>query len=184
MATNNLKKWYVVRSIGGQEKKVRDYIVSEIERNNLSDYVGKVLVPSETAVQIRNGKKITIDKVSFPGYVMLEANLTGELPHVIKSVTGVVGFLGETKGGAPLPMRKTEIDRMLGRLDEISLRSETVVIPYTFGETVKVVDGPFKGFDGVIDELNDEKRKLKVIVKVFGRATPLELSYMQVDKIT
>lgn len=184
MAIDDLKKWYIVRSIGGQENKVKDYILSEIERNSLSDYVDNVLVPSEKSIQIRNGKKINLNKVLFPGYVMVKANLSGEVPHVIKSVTGVVGFLGATKGGEPAPMRESEINRMLGHVDELSLDSDNVVIPYSVGETIKVVDGPFKGFDGVIEELNDEKRKLRVIVKVFGRGTPLELNYMQVNKIS
>ena len=114
---------------------------------------------------------------------MVEANLAGEVPHVIKAVTGVIGFLGETKGGDPVPMRKSEVNRMLGKVDELSVNEETVAIPYTVGETVKVVDGPFNGFDGIVEKVNEEKRKLEVMVKIFGRKTPLELSYMQVEKI-
>ena len=182
--TDILKKWYVVRSIGGQENKVKDYIISEIERCELSDFLGSVLVPSEKNIQIRNGKKIIVNKVRFPGYIMIEVCLTGELPHIIRSVTGVIGFLGETKGGDPVPMRTVEINRMLGSVDELALQSENVNIPYQVGETVKVVDGPFKGFDGVVQELDEEKRKLKVIVKIFGRKSPLDLGYMQVNKIS
>ena len=179
----SVMKWYVVRAIGGQENKVKAYIETEISRLGLSDFVGQVIVPTEKVIQIRNGKKINRERVYFPGYVMVEANLAGEVPHVIKSVTGVIGFLGETKGGDPVPMRKSEVNRMLGKVDELSVKDENVVIPYSVGETVKVIDGPFNGFDGTIEKVNEEKRKLEVMVKIFGRKTPLELNYMQVEKI-
>jgi len=181
---DSVKKWYVVRAIGGQENKVKSYIETEISRLGLSDFVEQVLVPTEKVIQIRNGKKYNKEKIYFPGYIMVEANLSGEVPHVIKSVTGVIGFLGETKGGEPVPLRKSEINRMLGKVDELAVQNENVAIPFTVGETVKVVDGPFNGFDGVIENVNEEKRKLEVMVKIFGRKTPLELSYMQVDKIS
>jgi transcriptional antiterminator NusG len=181
---DSVKKWYVVRAIGGQENKVKSYIETEISRLGLSDYVDQVLVPTEKVIQIRNGKKVNKERIYFPGYIMVEANLSGEVPHVIKSVTGVIGFLGETKGGEPVPLRKSEINRMLGKVDELAVQNDNVSIPYVVGETVKVVDGPFNGFDGVIENVNEEKRKLEVMVKIFGRKTPLELSYMQVDKIS
>jgi len=115
---------------------------------------------------------------------MIKANLTGEVPHVIKSVTNVIGFLGETKGGDPIPLRQSEVNRMLGKVDELSLQEESdIVIPFIHGENVKVIDGPFNGFDGTIEKINEEKRKLEVMVKIFGRKTPLELSYMQVEKL-
>ncbi|MCK0131866.1 transcription termination/antitermination protein NusG [Flavobacteriaceae bacterium F08102] len=180
----SVKKWYVVRAIGGQENKVKTYIENEVARLGLSDYVDQVLVPTEKVIQIRNGKKVNKEKVYFPGYIMIQANLSGELPHVIKSVTGVIGFLGETKGGDPVPLRKSEVNRMLGKVDELAVQNENVAIPYILGETVKVVDGPFNGFDGTIENINEEKRKLEVMVKIFGRKTPLELSYMQVEKIS
>ena len=180
---DSVMKWYVVRAIGGQENKVKNYIETEISRLGLSDYVNQVIVPTEKVVQIRNGKKINRERVYFPGYIMVEANLAGEVPHVIKAVTGVIGFLGETKGGDPVPMRKSEVNRMLGKVDELAIKDENVAIPYTVGEIVKVVDGPFNGFDGTIENVNEEKRKLEVMVKIFGRKTPLELSYMQVEKI-
>ena len=114
---------------------------------------------------------------------MIKANLTGEVPHIIKSVTNVIGFLGETKGGDPIPLRQSEVNRMLGKVDELSLQEESdIIIPFIHGENVKVIDGPFNGFDGTIEKINEEKRKLEVMVKIFGRKTPLELSYMQVDK--
>ncbi len=178
------KKWYVVRAIGGQENKVKSYIENEINRLGLSDFVDRVLVPTEKVIQIRNGKKVNKERVYFPGYIMIEANLSGELPHIIKNITGVIGFLGETKGGDPVPMRKSEINRLLGKVDELSVQNDNIAIPYIIGETVKVIDGPFNGFDGVIEKINEEKRKLEVMVKIFGRKTPLELSYMQVEKIS
>jgi transcriptional antiterminator NusG len=181
---DSVKKWYVVRAIGGQENKVKTYIENEVARLGLSDYVDQVLVPTEKVIQIRNGKKINKERVYFPGYIMVEAYLSGELPHVIKSVTGVIGFLGETKGGDPVPLRKSEVNRMLGKVDELAVQNENVAIPYIIGETVKVIDGPFNGFDGTIEKINEEKRKLEVMVKIFGRKTPLELSYMQVEKIS
>ncbi len=185
MTENNIeKKWYVVRVVSGQENKIRAYIESEITRLNLNDYVDQILVPTEKVIQIRNGKKINKDKVYFPGYIMLQANLSGEIPHIIKSVTNVIGFLGETKGGDPVPLRQSEVNRMLGKVDELAVEADAnVAIPFTIGETVKVVDGPFNGFDGTIENINEEKRKLEVMVKIFGRKTPLELSYMQVDKV-
>ena len=181
--TDSVMKWYVVRAIGGQENKVQSYIETEISRLGLSDFVSQVLVPKEKVTQIRDGKKVNKEKVYFPGYIMVEANLTGEVPHVIKSITGVIGFLGETKGGDPVPMRRSEVNRMLGKVDELAIQDENIAIPFTPGETVKVIDGPFNGFDGTIEKVNEEKRKLEVMVKIFGRKTPLELSYMQVEKI-
>ena len=137
----------------------------------------------DRVVTVRDGKKIAKDKVYFPGYIMIEANLTGEIPHIIKSIPGVIGFLGETKGGDAVPLRQAEVNRMLGKVDELSVKVDTVAIPFTLGETIKVVDGPFNGFNGTIEKINEEKRKLEVMVKIFGRKTPLELSFMQVEKV-
>jgi transcriptional antiterminator NusG len=177
------KKWYVVRAVSGQENKISGYIQTEIERQGLSDYLDEVLVPTEKVVQIRNGKKIQKERIYFPGYIMIKANLGGEMIHVIRSITNVIGFLGETKGGDPVPLRKSEVNRMLGKVDELSLNADDVALPFVLGETVKVVDGPFNGFNGTIEKINEEKRKLEVMVKIFGRRTPLELSYLQVEKI-
>ena len=128
-------------------------------------------------------KKINKEKVYFPGYIMIQARLEGEVPHIIKSVNGVIGFLGEVKGGDPVPLRKSEVNRMLGKVDELAVNTDNVAIPFVLGETVKVIDGPFNGFNGTVEKINEEKRKLEVMVKIFGRKTPLELSYMQVEKI-
>jgi transcriptional antiterminator NusG len=183
MADNSVKKWYVVRAVSGQENKVKAYIETEISRLGMSDYISQVLVPTEKVVQVRDGKKISKDKVYFPGYVMIEANLAGEIPHIIKSITGVIGFLGEVKGGDPVPLRLSEVNRMLGKVDELAINIDTQSIPFKIDETIKVIDGPFNGFNGTIEKINEEKRKLEVMVKIFGRKTPLELSFMQVEKV-
>ena len=183
MADVNVKKWYVVRAVSGQENKVKAYIETEINRVGMGDYISQVLVPTEKVVQVRDGKKISKDKVYFPGYVMIEATLVGEIPHIIKSITGVIGFLGEVKGGDPVPLRLSEVNRMLGKVDELSINIDTQSIPFKIDETIKVIDGPFNGFNGTIEKINEEKRKLEVMVKIFGRKTPLELSFMQVEKV-
>jgi transcription termination/antitermination protein NusG len=183
MIDNSVKNWYVIRAVSGQENKVKTYIQNEVQRLGMNDYVSQVLVPTEKVVQIRDGKKINKEKVYFPGYVLIEANLSGELPHIIKSLNGVIGFLGEVKGGNPVPLRKSEVNRMLGKVDEFSVKEETVAIPFVVGEIVKVIDGPFNGFNGSVEKVNEEKRKVEVMVKIFGRKTPLELSYMQVEKV-
>lgn len=181
--TTSTKKWYVVRAVSGQENKVKGYIESEIKRFNLEDYIAQVLVPTEKVIQIRNGKKVNKERVYIPGYVMVEANLVGEIPHIIKSINGVIGFLGEVKGGDPVPLRQSEVNRLLGKVDELAVKADNVAIPFRVGETIKVIDGPFNGFNGTVEKVNEEKRKLEVMVKIFGRKTPLELSYMQVEKI-
>lgn len=181
--TVDLKKWYVVRAVSGQENKIRDYMESEINRLGFNNLVEDILVPTQKVVQIRKGKKINKEKVYFPGYIMIKANLAGEIPHIIKALPNVIGFLGETKGGDPIPLRTAEVNRMLGKVDELSTESESVSIPFDIGESIKVIDGPFNGFNGSIEKVNQEKRKLEVMVKIFGRKTPLELSYMQVEKI-
>lgn len=183
MTEDNTKKWYVVRSVSGQENKIKDYIEKEIAYQGLEDFIEQILVPTEKVIQVRNGKKINKERVYFPGYIMIQANLSGEIPHIIKGINGVIGFLGETKGGDPVPLRKSEVNRMLGKVDELSVKTENVAIPFTIGETIKVIDGPFNGFNGTVEKINEEKRKLEIMVKIFGRKTPLELSYMQVEKI-
>ena len=183
MADNNVKKWYVVRAVSGQENKIKAYIEQEVNRVGMGDYISQVLVPTEKVVSIKDGKKVSKDKVYFPGYVMIEANLTGEIPHIIKSITGVIGFLGETKGGEPVPLRMAEVNRMLGRVDELSVTTENVNIPYSIDETIKVIDGPFNGFNGTVEKILEDKKKIEVSVLIFGRKTPMELSFMQVEKV-
>ncbi len=176
------KKWYVLRAIGGKEKKVKEYIESEISGLNLTDYVSQVLIPTEKVYQIRNGKKISKERNYFPGYVLIEAALIGEIPHILRNIPNIIGFLGAKGDEEPTPLRQSEVNRILGKVDELAATDEEINIPFFVGESVKVVDGPFNSFTGVIEEVNEEKKKLKVMVKIFGRKTPLELSFMQVEK--
>jgi transcriptional antiterminator NusG len=178
----NSKKWYVVRAISGKENKIKKYIEDEIVRNKLTDYVSQILIPTEKVYQIRNGKKINKERSFFPGYILIEADLIGEVPHIIRNVNGVIGFLGAEKKGDPLPLRLSEVNRILGKVDELAESTEEMTIPFVTGENVKVVDGPFNGFSGTIEKINEEKRKLEVMVKIFGRKQPLELSFLQVEK--
>lgn len=176
------KKWYVVRAMSGKEKKIKEFIEFEISSAKLNDYVTQVLIPTEKIFQIRNGKKISKERSFFPGYILIEAALDGEVAHVIKGINGVIGFLGAEKGGAPLPLRMSEVNRILGTVDELDASEEEMVASFYVGESVKVTDGPFNGFSGIIEDVNNEKKKLKVIVKIFGRKSPLELSFLQVVK--
>ena len=181
--SENDKHWYVLRVMGGKEKKTVSFIEKEIDRLNIRDHVSKILVPTEKVYQIRNGKKISKERNFFPGYVLVEANLVGEVPHALKNITNVLGFLGATKGGVPVPMRQNEINKILGRVDEMALSDEHVNIPFIIGESVKVIDGPFNSFHAEIEGIDEQKKKLKLMVKIFGRKTPLELNFMQVEKI-
>ena len=176
------KKWYVIRAISGKEKKVKELIDMEVSRSNMGSYIAQVLIPTEKFYQIREGKKVSKERNFFPGYVLLEADLTGEIAHTLKQMPNVIGFLGSEKGGDPVPLRQSEVNRILGTVDELAETEEANYTPYHVGETVKVIDGHFNGFNGVIEEINEDKKKLKVMVKIFGRKTPLELSFMQVEK--
>jgi transcriptional antiterminator NusG len=144
--------------------------------------VTQVLIPTEKVFQMRNGKKVSKERSYLPGYVLIEANLIGEIPHIIRNITNVIGFLGAEKKGDPIPLRQSEVNRILGKVDELAESGEELNIPFVVGENVKVIDGPFNNFSAVIEEINEEKKKLKVSVKIFGRKTPLELGYMQVEK--
>ena len=174
------KKWYVVRAISGKEKRVKEYIESEINRLALQDYISQVLIPTEKVYQIRKGKKISKERNFFPGYILIEAALVGEIAHIVKGVPNVLGFLG-TKG-EPDALRPAEVKRILGKVDELAEQGEEVSVLFIVGESVTVIDGPFNSFSGIIEEINEEKKKLKVMVKIFGRKTPLELGFMQVEK--
>ena len=175
------KKWYVLKALSGQEKKVKEQIESEAAHQNLQEYVSQVLIPTEKVYQIRNGKKISKERNFFPGYVLVEAALVGEVPHFLRNMPGVLGFLAEGNG-EPTPLRLSEVNRILGKVDELAGKDEEIIVPFIVGESVKVIDGPFNTFSGIIEEVNEEKKKLKVSVKIFGRKTPVELSFMQVVK--
>ncbi len=176
-------KWYVLKSVSGQESKVKNYIENEIQRLGMEQYVTQVVIPMEKVIHLRNGKKVPKERPYYPGYLMVEANLIGEVPHIIKNIPGVISFLSLTKGGDPVPMRKSEVNRMLGRMDELSEFATEMEIPYVVGESVKVIDGPFNGFNGTVEKILEDKKKLEVSVLIFGRKTPMELSFMQVEKV-
>ena len=174
------KNWYVLRAVSGKEAKVKEYIEAEMKHNTLlSTHVSQVVIPMEKHASLRNGKRVIKEKISLPGYVFVEASLVGDVAHTLRFMPNVLGFLGGLDNPSPVP--QADINRMLGTAEETELVDD-VNIPYVVDETVKVIDGPFSGFSGVIEEINTEKRKLKVMVKIFGRKTPLELGFMQVEK--
>ncbi len=175
------KKWYVLRAVGGKEKKVKEMVDSLRSSTDLGDYVSQVLIPTEKVYQIRNGKKISKERSYLPGYVLIEAALVGEVAHTLRNLTNVIGFLGDGQEEAT-PLRLSEVNRILGKVDELAGSDEEITVPYFVGETVKVTTGPFNGFNGLIEDVNEEKKKLKVMVKIFGRKTPLELGFMDVEK--
>jgi transcriptional antiterminator NusG len=173
-------KFYVLRAISGKENKVREYLEVQMKNTDLGNYVSQVLIPTEKTFTMRNGKKVMKERAYLPGYVLVEANLVGEVAHRLRQIPNVIGFLGGTE--RPVPLRPAEVARVLGTVDELQEQPEEMDIQYYVGETVKVTYGPFNGFSGIIEEVNAEKKKLKVIVKIFGRKTPLELNYVQVEK--
>ena len=174
------RNWYVLRAVSGKEAKVKEYIEAELKHNELlSKYVFQVFIPTEKHATLRNGKRVVKEKISLPGYVFVEAALVGDVAHTLRFMPNVLGFLGGLDNPSPVP--QSEINRMLGTCEETEIE-ENIDVPYMVDETVKVTDGPFSGFSGVIEEVNAEKHKLKVMVKIFGRKTPLELGFMQVEK--
>jgi transcriptional antiterminator NusG len=178
-------KWYVLRVVSGQEKKIKTYLENEIARQKLEEQIPQVLIPTEKVFEMRNGKKRVRERNFFPGYVIISADLDhGEAQHTITSIPGVIGFLGAGEGNAkvPVPLRQSEVNRILGKVDEVADAGEQLETPYVVGESIKVMDGPFSGFTGTVEEVFEERKKLNVTVKIFGRNTPVELNYMQVEK--
>lgn len=176
-------KWYSLRVISGKERKIKERIELEIKRSGWDDFVTQVLVPSEKVYKIRNGKKVILERNILPGYLLIEVvngKLSGEIIQAISNVQNVIHFLGRNN---PIPMQASEANRMLGKVDESQELGEALIEPFIPGETVKIVDGPFNEFVGDIQDVNEEKKKLKVIVKIFGRGTEVELNFMQVEKI-
>ncbi|MEQ8238640.1 MAG: transcription termination/antitermination protein NusG [Cyclobacteriaceae bacterium] len=179
-------KWYVVRAISGREKKVKGYLEQEIARNKIEHLVSQILIPSEKVYEMRNGKKRVRERNFFPGYIMVQADLSnGETQHVINNTLDVIGFLSEGSTSAtkdPVPLRQNEVNRILGKVDEVEELEEKLDTPFIMGESVKVMDGPFSGFTGTVEEIFEDRKKLNVTVKIFGRNTPVELNYIQVEK--
>ena len=182
-------KWYVLRVVSGKERKVKEYLDKDIIRSGYADVIKQVFLPMEKVYKVQNGKKVMREKNYFPGYVMLEVldgKLTDDMIHHISNVSNIMHFLTDGKGskGNIISLRKSEVNKMLGKVDEMSeAGGMTMSEPFIIGETIKIIDGAFNDFNGVIEEVNDEKKKLKVIVKIFGRSTPVELNYMQVEKL-
>lgn len=176
------RRWYSLRVISGKERKIKERIEKEIEINKWEDAVTQILVPTEKVYKIRNGKKVISERNILPGYILVEAvqnKFSGEIIQSIANITNVIHFLGKTN---PTPMREAEANRLLGKVDETQEAGESMIEPFIIGETVKIIDGPFSEFVGDIQEVNEEKKKLKVIVKIFGRGTEVELNFMQVEK--
>ncbi len=171
----------MLRAVSGKEGKVKEYLEALMKRDDmLAANVGQILLPTEKYAQLRNGKRVVKEKLFLPGYVLVEANLQGEMAHTLRFIPNVLGFLGGMDN--PTPVKQADINRILGTAEETVIKSDDIAVPYMVDEAVKVTDGPFSGFSGVIEEVNSEKRKLKVMVKIFGRKTPLELNYNQVEK--
>lgn len=181
-------KWYVLRVVSGKERKVKEYLDKDVARNGWADIIKQVFLPMEKVYKVQNGKKVMREKNYFPGYVMLEVvngKLTDDMVHYISNISNIMHFLTDGKGskGNIISLRKAEVNKMLGRVDEMGEQGVQMSEPFIVGETIKIIDGAFNDFNGVIEEVNDDKKKLKVIVKIFGRSTPVELNYMQVEKI-
>ncbi len=176
------KKWYSLRVISGKERKIKERIEFEIQREGWSEFITQVIVPTEKVYKIRNGKKVISERNILPGYLLLEAEPTRLTPGIVQAITNVpnvIHFLGKN---TPIPMKEAEANRMLGKVDESQGAGEALIEPFIVGETIKIIDGPFTEFVGDIQEVNEEKKKLKVIVKIFGRGTEVELNFMQVEK--
>lgn len=181
-------KWYVLRVVSGKERKVKEYLDKEVNRSGWSETIKQVFLPMEKVYKVQNGKKVMREKNYFPGYVMIEVSdgkLSDDMVQHISSISNVMHFLTDGKGskGNIISLRKAEVNKMLGKVDEMNEGGMVMNEPFIIGETIKIIEGPFNDFNGTIEEVNDEKKKLKVTVKIFGRSTPVELNYMQVEKI-
>jgi transcriptional antiterminator NusG len=181
-------KWYVLRVVSGKERSVKEYLDKDIARNGWTNTIRQVFLPMEKVFKVQNGKKVMREKNYFPGYVMLEVEdgkLTDDIVQHVSNISNIMHFLTDGKGskGNIISLRKAEVNKMLGKVDEMNDIGVTISEPFIIGETIKIIEGPFNDFNGVIEEVNDEKKKLKVTVKIFGRSTPVELNYMQVEKL-
>lgn len=174
-----IRKWYVLRTFSGHEKKVKEYLERELKRLGFEDRVNEILIPTETVFEMRGGKKRTREKTFFPGYILVEAFLDPYLSDTISAMPSVIGFL--STGDEPTPLRPDEVNRILGRVEDTAAAGEQPEMPFKSGDAVKVVDGPFNNFSGFVEEVYPDKMKVRVMVSIFGRKTPLELDYLQVE---
>jgi transcriptional antiterminator NusG len=173
-------KWYIVHTYSNFEKKVAEEIKRQAEQQGLSDLIEDVLVPTEDIVEVRRGQKVNAERKFLPGYVLLRAKLTDECYHLVKNVAKVTGFLGQNN--KPMPLRQGEVDRILNQVTEGAERPKSTII-FEIGEQVRVADGPFTSFNGTVEEVDEDRSRLKVAVSIFGRATPVELEFTQVEKL-
>lgn len=172
------KKWYALRTYSGHENKVKAYLENEVNLAGMQERIGNVLVPSEKVFEVKDGKKKSKTKTFFPGYILVEAVLDKETTHLILNTPSVISFVGPKNN--PVPLHPDEIRRLIGKLDE-KKDVEVIEVPYRVGDPVKVIDGPFNNFSGFVREVNEEKMKVKVMVSIFGRKTPVELDFSQVE---
>jgi transcriptional antiterminator NusG len=174
------KQWYVVQTYSGQEGKVAEHIQDLIEAGEVKEQIEKVLVPTQEVVSLKGGKKVKTTRRFFPSYILIEMELTKESIHLVQNINGVSGFVG---GRKPQAIREEEIRRILGQ-QEKSTRTQVSEVPFEIGDAVKIKEGPFKDFDGTVDEIHPEKGKVKVMVSVFGRSTPVEVDFVHVNPLT
>jgi transcriptional antiterminator NusG len=172
--------WYIVHALSGMEKKVVQAIQEKAEKNGLGDYFKDIIVPSESVSEIRKGKKVDAEKKFFPGYILINMHMTDDSWHLVKSINKVSGFLGV--GGKPQRVPEKEVREILKEIEEGSISNKSTT-SYDIGEAVKIIDGPFDSFTGSVEEVDNEKQRLKVLVSIFGRATPVDLNFTQVSKI-
>jgi transcriptional antiterminator NusG len=172
------KRWYVVRTYSGHEAKVKTYLESDVVRQALGDRIGSILIPSEKVIEVKDGKKKAKVKNFFPGYILIEAVIDKETSHMISEAPSVLGFVPDKNN--PVPLQPDEVRRLIGKMEE-RVDVEMVEVPFRVGDPVKVVEGPFNNFNGFVQEVNPEKMKVKVMVSIFGRKTPVELDFGQVE---
>ena len=171
-------EWYTLRVISGKERKIRENIIFEVDSKGSKEIITDILVPSENIIEMRDGKKKIRNRVFFPGYLLIKMDMNKESHYLVENITGVMSFVGPQ--GKPQPVKSDEINRIIGVVESGEAR-EVVKSLYRVGDHVKVIDGPFIEFNGFVQEVNDEKQKLKVSVSIFGRPTPVELNYLQVE---
>jgi transcription termination/antitermination protein NusG len=174
-------KWYIIHAYSGFERKVRESLESRISAFGLQNKIGRIMIPTEPVTELRNGKKYTIERVFLPGYVLVEMDLDNDLWHIIKNTPRVTGFLGT--GDNPVALSEQEVSSILFRSD-VSKDKPSMKVKYEKGEQVRINEGPFANFTGAVDDINEDKQTLKVMVSIFGRSTPVEIEFSKVDKIT
>lgn len=180
-ATDNPNmKWYIIHTYSGFEKKVRESLESRIQAFGLQEKIGKVLIPTEPVTEIRGGKKYTVERMFYPGYVLVQMDMDDHVWHVVKSTPRVTGFVGT--GQQPTPLSQEEVNQIVYRVD-VSKDRPKIRVKFEKSETVRITDGPFANFNGIVDDVNEDRETLKVMVTIFGRATPVELEFNQVEKV-